>query len=165
MTKTDLALPAKRLRLLIRQLESEGHTKTDVAQMLGINATLITKLQSDPRKGIDSATLARVVQTMCLDANFFFALELGDAPHYRHHRHEQDGVVMPPHWGEFLRRYSRIDELSEDDLARIRAFKGPFFQVQSWADWASLASWLLDRRVDGAGTAIPSNTEKQRGSK
>jgi hypothetical protein len=139
----DPELPAERMRLLLEQLLEECGTNVEVSRRTGLQSDLISKLRKDPRRSLNVKTLAQAVQRLDLDANFFFSPELGKNPRYDHHLRRRD---KPPFWDEFLANYSRTNELTADDLDRIRNVLTDTTGITSWQSWTTVASWVLDLR-------------------
>lgn len=58
----------------------------------------------------------------------------------------QPGDPDPPFWSQFLEHYPRRAELDDGDLAAMKSFGARAHRIRSWADWAQLADWYLNRR-------------------
>lgn len=84
-----LELATARYRSLVRQLaEERGHRrgwKKDVAELLGVHATYLSRLDSEPELVLGADAIRRAIDRLRLREPFFFNPELGTDPAWREH--------------------------------------------------------------------------------
>lgn len=172
MTK---GMEAARFRLLLEQLRDEGKTQTQIAALVGIDQTLVSKIINGQRDaGLNS--ISKAAERLALDREFFFA-EVDGIPNYRDYlaasrsrpaaseprvdREEAD--ALSPDEEEDLAIVQKRKGLTDDEVEKLRAVRrsiGPMDLEDLLRTASTIVANRTGKAVDRgqvAETKVPGN--------